>query len=154
VAADQAGLQPGAQVTGDVPGGQRPESGRHAVMRLDVIGQDLDHLAPLPDPGQHLLRQFDAGVMTGHSDDIAERQRPNPDRDAPGLAPRPGRQDRLGHLVLRHFLLLHQAGAEPASADVASKNLLQASCMKVTGGEAGVLITAVFDRVNMCRSCR
>ena len=48
MAADEAGLQLSTQLGRDVPGGQRAEAGRDAVMRLGVVGERFDNLAAVP----------------------------------------------------------------------------------------------------------
>ena len=81
VRADQGALQPGAQLLGDVPGGQRAEAGRDAVGG----GRPAARASTAPRDWRHRLErrvgQLDRGAVARDRDDLGERQRLRADRN-------------------------------------------------------------------------
>ena len=93
VAADQAGLQLGAKGDGDMPGGQRAEAGRDAIVGLDVPRQVFNNLATLADLPDRVGGDFHAGSAAGNSHHVLERQRADADGDGAGVSGRRARQE-------------------------------------------------------------
>jgi hypothetical protein len=103
VRADQAALQLRAPVARNVPGGQRAEAGGHAVVRVDVAGERVDHPAAVLDPGLRLRGQDGPGPVPGHGEDVGGGQRPDADGDGVPVARyRARRAARTAHLVGLH----------------------------------------------------
>ena len=71
----------------DVPGGQRAEAGRDAVVRLGVVREPADHLAGAAHLDQRLLGQHDRRAVAGDAHDLVDGQRAGADGD--GLQPGP-----------------------------------------------------------------
>ena len=78
VGTNQAALQLGAQLDRDVAGGQRAEAGGHSVVRLEVVGQRLDHCAAASYLGPRLRSDLDRCGTAGHRDNVGEQERPRP----------------------------------------------------------------------------
>ena len=74
MAADERALKLAAALVGDVPAGQRPEPGRHAVVRPDVLGEGIDRAPPDVDRGEGLIRQPHRRAAPGDRDDLARRE--------------------------------------------------------------------------------
>ena len=90
--ADQASLQLGPQLDGDVSGGQRAEAGGHPVVRLRVLGERLDRGPGAADLGQRVVVDLDRHPVPGDRDDVVDAHRAgaDPDGDRPAR-PRPDR---------------------------------------------------------------
>ena len=65
--ADEARLELGPQLGRDVPGGQRAEAGRDAVVGLGLMGERVDDLTAAPDRRQRLRGEMDLGAAAGDS---------------------------------------------------------------------------------------
>jgi hypothetical protein len=57
-----------------VPRRQRAEASRDAVVRLGVICEGVDDLAPAPDFGDRFGSEFDPGAAARDRDDVVSRQ--------------------------------------------------------------------------------
>ena len=85
VRADEGALQLAAHLGGDVTGGQRPEAGGDAVVRLGVVGQATDDLAGAAHLGERLRGQGDGGAVAGDLHDLVDGEGAETDGD--GLEP-------------------------------------------------------------------
>ena len=81
VRADQRLLQLRPQFPRDVPGGQRPEPGGHAVVRGRVPGERVDHRPAGGDRRLGLRRQGHHRALPGDRDDLCRADRPRADGD-------------------------------------------------------------------------
>jgi hypothetical protein len=99
VRADEAALELGPPIQGDLRGGQRAEPGGDAVVRPVVLGQLVDDGPAAGDLGQGLVGQPDAAATPRHPDDVLRGHWADPHDylfgvHGPHRTPRPRR--RLG----------------------------------------------------------
>ena len=72
---DEAALQLGAQLGRDALGGQRAESGRHAVVGFLVPGGGVDHLAAARNLGQRVSRDVYRRTVASDRHDVGHLER-------------------------------------------------------------------------------
>jgi hypothetical protein len=78
VRADQAALELGPPLRGDVRGGERAEAGGDPVVRPVVLGQLLHDVPGAGDLGQRLVGEPHAGAAPGDADDVLRGHRADP----------------------------------------------------------------------------